>query len=110
MDALAPFIPGSHWRFADLTKFYWSKLPGDANENSVYLGLSVIFVLLYVWLKRRTLPFPTIHLWFLIFLFFGILALGPSLHLWGKEVPYIRLPYGLLESVFPPLQISGMPV
>jgi len=108
MDALAPFIPGSHWRFANLTRSYWSKLPGDANENSVYLGWSVIVLLLYVWRQRPAVP--SIGLWFFIVLFFGVLALGPVLHIWGVEYSAVRLPYALLEDVFPPIRASGVPV
>jgi hypothetical protein len=108
MDALAPFIPGSHWRFANLTRSYWSRLPGDANENSVYLGWTVIFLLLHVW--RRSAAVPSLGLWFFIVFCFGALALGPVLHVWGAEYSVIKLPYAILEKVFPPIQASGVPV
>jgi hypothetical protein len=108
MDALAPFIPGSHWRLANLTRPYWSQLPGDANENSVYLGWTVIVLLLYVWRQRPAVP--SIGLWFFMLFFFGVLALGPVLHIWGVAYPAVRLPYALLENVFPPIRASGVPV
>jgi len=108
MDVLAPFIPGSHWRFANLTRSYWSRLPGDANENSVYLGWAVVFLLLYVW--RRCPAVPSLRLWFFIVFCFGVLALGPVLHVWGAEYSVIKLPYALLEKLFPPIQASGVPV
>jgi hypothetical protein len=108
MDALAPVIPGSHWRFANLTRFYWSRLPGDTNENSVYLGWTVIFLLLYAWRRRPAVP--SSPLWFFLVFCFGILALGPVLHVWGTEYSVVKLPYAILEKVFPPLQASGVPV
>jgi hypothetical protein len=108
MDVLAPFIPGSHWRFANLTRSYWSRLPGDANENSVYLGWAVVFLILYVW--RRCPAVPSLRLWFFIVFCFGVLALGPVLHVWGTEYYVIKLPYALLEKLFPPIQVSGVPV
>ena len=108
MDALAPFIPGSHWRFANLTRFYWGRLPGDANENSVYLGWAVIFLLLYVWRRRPAVP--SLGLWFFIVFCFGVLALGPVLHVWGAAYSVVKLPYAILEKAFPPIQASGVPV
>lgn len=42
-------------------------------------------------------------------LFFAILALGPALRLWGMELP-VTLPYALAEAIFPPLELSGVPV
>jgi hypothetical protein len=105
---LAPFIPGSHWRFANLTRSYWSILPGDANENSVYLGWAVVFLLLYVW--RRCPVVPSLRLWFFIVICFGVLALGPVLHVWGAEYSVIKLPYALLEKLVPPIRQSGVPV
>jgi hypothetical protein len=38
------------------------------------------------------------------------MSLGPVLHIWGWEIPFIRLPYALFEKVFPPLKVSGVPV
>jgi hypothetical protein len=108
MDALAPFIPGSHWRFADHTRFYWNRLPGDANENSVYLGWTVIFMLVYV--RRRNSPSPAVGLWFFIVFCFAVLALGPVLHVRGAEYSFVKLPYAILERVFPPIRASGVPV
>lgn len=63
LDLLAPFIPGGHWRFASLTQFYWSALPGNAQESDVHLGLPVVGILAYVWIKRRHLQAQGIGLW-----------------------------------------------
>jgi hypothetical protein len=110
LDLLAPFIPGGHWRFADLTQFYWSKLPGNIHESSVYAGLSVIFLLVFVWLKRKSIRIQSLYLWYFMLVFFAIMSLGPELQVFGKKISSSILPYALLEEVFPLLKISGVPV
>ncbi len=110
LDLLALFIPGGHWRFAHLTHSYWSNLPGNIHESSVHIGLAVLFVLIFTWIKRRTFPAQSLKLWYFILIFFTLLGLGPVLHIWGREIPFIRLPYALFEMVFPPLKVSGVPV
>jgi hypothetical protein len=110
LDLLAPFIPGGHWRFASLTEGYWSILPGNIHESSVYLGWSVLGLLVYVWIKRRGLSSFNPGLWFGVLGFFLILAVGPVLHVWGNQIGPAVLPYGWLQTVFPPLEISGVPV
>jgi hypothetical protein len=110
LDLLAPFIPGAHWRFAHLTHFYWSNLPLDINESSVHIGLAVFCVLIFMWVKRRKFPTQGLRLWYFILIFFTIMSLGPVLHIWGREIPFIRFPYALLEMVFPFVKVSGVPV
>jgi len=110
LDLLAPFIPGGHWRFAHLTHSYWSNLPGNIHESSVHIGLAVFYILIFTWVKRRKFPAQGLRLWYLILIFFTVMGLGPVLHIWGREIPFIRLPYALFEMVFPPLKVSGVPV
>lgn len=110
LDLLAPFIPGGHWRFAHLTRFYWSKLPGNIDESSVHIGISVFSLLIWVWVQRHKFPIRELSLWYFILVFFTILSLGPVLQVWGKEISFIKLPYLLLEKIFPPLKLSGAPV
>ena len=110
LDLLAPFIPGGHWRFAHLTHSYWSNLPGNITESSVHIGLAVLYVLIFTWVKRRKFPAQGLKLWYFILIFFTVMGLGPVLHIWGWEVPFIGLPYELFEMVFPPLKVSGVPV
>jgi len=110
LDLLAPFIPGAHWRFAHLTHFYWSNLRLNINESSVHIGLAVFCVLIFMWVKRRKFPVQGLRLWYFILIFFTIMSLGPALHIWGWEIPFIRFPYALFEMVFPPLKVSGVPV
>jgi len=110
LDFLALFIPGGHWRFAHLTHSYWSKLPGNIHESSAHMGLAMIYILIFVWVKRRRFPAQGISLWYLILIFFTVMSLGPTLHIWGKEIAFLVLPYASLEEFFPFLKVSGIPV
>ena len=110
LDLLAPLIPGGHWKFADWTSFYWMKLPGNFNESSVHIGISVIFVLFYVLFKRKKIQMQSLGLWSLTLMVFLILSLGPVLRIWGKEITGFILPYSLLELIFPLFRIAGIPV
>ncbi len=110
MDLLNPFIPGFNWRFAGLTEAYWSKVQWSVDEQSVYLGMSVIFLLVYVAARRKKLKAESIWLWYAVAIFFGILSLGPVLHVWGKELSFVFLPYALFEKVFPIVTLGGVPV
>jgi hypothetical protein len=112
LDLFALVIPGGHWLFNKWTQFYWSKLPGNINESSVYLGLSVYFFMGFIWIKRKTLEIDNkrqIYLWFFTMFFFFILALGPSLHIAGKLIPF-SMPYRILVILLPFLELSGMPI
>ncbi len=110
LDLLAPLIPGGHWRFAAWTEGYWSKLPGNIHESSVHLGLSLILALALIWIGRRKVGTEGLALWYVLLIAFMILSLGPTLNIWGKTIPGIKLPYSWLESVFPPLRLGGTPV
>jgi hypothetical protein len=110
LDLLAPIIPGGHWYFAQLTEPFWSHLTVNIHESSVHMGIAVLFVLFYVWFRRRKAQANSVLLWYLVLAFFAVMSLGPVLHIWGREMPFIRLPYALLENVFPPLKLSGAPV
>lgn len=112
LDVLAPFIPGGHWGFAQLTKFYWSRLTCNIHESSVYIGWSVILLICYTWCKRREirLRYPSFFLWYGILFFFGIMALGPALHVSGVRVFTGIMPYSLLQALLPPLKLSGTPI
>ncbi len=112
LDLLAPFIPGGHWRFAPLTEFYWSKLPGNIHESSVYMGLSAVILIIYTWFNRKRIRtgFSSLSFWYLIMFFFGILSLGPALKIAGKNIYSGIMPYEILNILFPPLELSGCPV
>lgn len=109
-DLLSVIIPGGHSRFGNLTYAFWSKLPGNIHESSVSIGLSVILFMIYVFIKRRNFINIDTSLWYFILLFFFILSLGPVLHIWGSEIPYIFMPYSIAQRLLPLLSLSGMPV
>ncbi|MGA2489621.1 MAG: hypothetical protein ABSF99_05475, partial [Anaerolineales bacterium] len=113
LDLLSLFIPGKNWLFSQWTQFFWSKITGGINENSVYLGISVYVLLGYVWIKRKTLELiikQQIYLWFITIGFFFLLALGPAFKVWGKIIWDKVMPYTLMVKVLPFLGLSGMPV
>ena len=110
LDLLAPFIPGGHWRFAELTRPYWPRLQGNIHETSVALGWTVLFLCGYVWSRRRRLSSRDLSLWFLTGAVFAILSLGPTLHVWGWELSGRVLPYAWLEQILPSIKLSGDPV
>jgi hypothetical protein len=108
LDLVAPFIPNQGWRFSNLTAGYWSNL--GSGENRIFLGISVTFMLIYVWFKRRRVTLLGKGAWFTAVIFFFVMSLGPVLHIWGKTVSLpIGLPYVLLGDIFPPLSVSGVP-
>jgi hypothetical protein len=111
LDLLGLFVHGGHWRFAALTRVYWSRVSaGNIHESSVHLGLSVVGLLVYAWWRRRSLPLPNVQMWLFALLFFAVLALGPVLHVCGETCWTRYMPYCLLERLLPPLKMSGVPV
>ena len=108
LDLLGLFIPGRQWRFSELTSFYWSGL-NEANEQSVHLGFAVFVMLVYVWIRRKKLH-EHVELWFLVFIVFVLLALGPSLHIAGHEIHFPLMPYTAVVKLIPGMSLGGMPV
>jgi hypothetical protein len=112
LDLLSPLIYGGHWRFGSLTRPFWVRLSANVHESSVHLGFSVIALVLYAWRKRRTLNAPEINLFAFLLVFFLVLAFGPTPQIAGKAIlgNHAVLPYGWLETLIPPLAISGVPI
>ncbi len=110
LDLLTLIIPGGFWRYSHLTKSYWTCLPGNIGESSVYIGMSVISFVILVWVFKRFIIIQTLKLWYFILILFSVMSLGPVLHIWGKEISFIKLPYGLFENIFPFIKLSGVPV
>jgi hypothetical protein len=108
LDLLGLFVPGRQWRFAELTSFYWAGL-NDTVEKSVHLGFAVFAVLVYVWIRRKRVH-ETVSLWFLVFIVFALLALGPTLHIAGHELRFPLMPYTIVAKVIPGMSLGGMPV
>lgn len=109
LDALALFIPGGHWRFSSLTAWFWDGMM-DANEGSVFLGLSVTALLVHGWFRRRELDLPSYRFWYLSLVGFAALAMGPVFHVLGREIAWVPMPYRLLELLFPPIRVGGVPI
>lgn len=107
LDLPGPLIPGEAWRFSEITRRYWARFPPI--EASGFLGYVTIWAVVSVWRNRRTTRLPDVGFWYLMMLVFAILALGPRLHIAGREVPLVRLPYALLERL-PIIKLSGVPV
>ena len=108
-DLLSPFVYGSALRFSNVTKGFWSKLAGNTSETSVYMGVSVLVLLVLAWLWRKRIKAETLGVFYFITLFFLVCSMGPKLHVLGESLSFVPMPYRLLEFVFPPLEFSGVP-
>jgi len=110
LDVLAPFIPGGRSRFARATTWYWKTAGGNPNENSVFLGFSLLALLVYAWRRRGELALPHPLWWFGLIALFAVLALGPRLQVFGWQLPGVPLPYAWLEQALPVMRVSGVPI
>lgn len=108
LDLVGLFIPGRYWRFPELTSFYWGGL-NDKVEKSVHIGFAVFAVMIYVWIKRKHLH-EAVTLWFLVFLVFAVLALGPTIHIAGHVIGFPLMPYTVFVKLIPGMSLGGMPV
>ena len=110
MDPFSLVIPGGHWRFNEWTRFFWSRLPGNINESSVYLGLAVCAFLVLSIIYRKHLNKTCLSLFWSLFIFFVVIACGQRLNVFGYELKWLPMPYVALEFIIPPFRISGVPV
>ncbi len=108
-DLLSPFIYGPCLRFSRFTKGFWTNLHGNTSETGIYIGVSVLILIAYAWLRRSKINTQGFRLWCGMLLFFLLASLGPTLRIWGQHVPFDPMPYRLLELVFPWLKVSGVP-
>ncbi|MBI2352392.1 MAG: hypothetical protein HYV00_13130 [Deltaproteobacteria bacterium] len=108
LDLLALFVPGGQWRFGELTQFHWSRVPGNTSESSAYVGFSAMLVVAYVWMNRKHPGTREVGLWLWMLVFFALMSLGPTLHIWGYRLSFIALPYRLFRDILP-LKLSGVP-
>ncbi len=111
MDILSPFLPGGWWRWANLTEFFWKRLPGYYSETSVFFGYGLIALIAYAFFNKKRLNPPRwLNFWWLLFFVFGILSLGRHPRIYGHQIERIPLPYQILEALSPTFKLSGMPV
>ncbi|MEM2174558.1 MAG: hypothetical protein QXI58_02910 [Candidatus Micrarchaeia archaeon] len=93
--------PPSHIFFGRFTEGIYKKYTGNSAENSLYIGLSNIFlcIVAIIFLKNRNIYFIS-----LISFIFLVLSLGPLLKI-GGDVTNIPLPLNLLKDI-PPLSLG----
>jgi hypothetical protein len=108
LDLPALVVPGGHWRFAELTRPYWSALPGNIHESSVSLGVAVLVLAACGWKQRRSAPGGEMGLWWLLLWAAVLLALGPGLRVFGRELA--PLPQQLFYERIPLLRPFSAPV
>ncbi len=68
---------------------------GNNAESVQYLGISIIIAVLFF---HRHIPIRQKRLWIWTIVIFGLISLGPVLHVFGKETG-IPLPYVLLANL-----------
>jgi hypothetical protein len=108
-DMLSTIITGGFWRFHILTDWYWHNIKGFYAETSVYVGLSVI-VLMVIALIKRTKIHKYANFWLVLLVIFGIFSLGPRPMIFGKTADMIPMPYVLMVKIIPGMELSGMPI
>jgi hypothetical protein len=108
-DLFAPFLDGGFWRFASLTHSYWRHIGTGLSESSIYLGISVIALLVIAVIRRSAIHRDALF-WIGLCATFGILSLGPRLRVGGNSFERVPLPYAVVEHVIPPLRLSGTPI
>ncbi len=114
LDPLAVFIPGGTWFLHELTSWHWTRL-AFASETSIFFGyglLTVLAIAFYRLVTRKRIAGQprVLNFWWIVLFVFAALAMGPRLLVFGHTFEDIRMPYALLERIFPTLQLSGVPV
>ncbi len=110
-DLFALFVPGSYWRFADLTEAYWRLHPDFSHVDQSYLGLTVVFLSVYALvLSRRYGQGRDALGWLILGAVFFLLSLGPNLLVLGERYLDVPMPYDLLLTALPMLDLGGMPI
>jgi hypothetical protein len=113
-DVIDPLIPSAQWRWSEWTRPAWGALaPPDKPwyyvEHSLYVGWVVALLCGWAAWRWRVPRVEGLGYWFGLMALFFVLSLGPKLHVWGNvtEVPGV---YPVLERVFPPLKMGGVPM
>jgi hypothetical protein len=107
-------IPSAQWRFNGLTKPVWSILATPDKdfvyiEHSLYIGWVVLLLCGWALWRRREVGLKDQGYWFGLMALFFLLSLGPWLHVAGTvtKIPGV---YPVLEWIFPPLKMGGVPM
>jgi hypothetical protein len=109
VDVFALVIPGSKWRFAELTRGFWAHLPANL-EVQVSIGIAVLILVVYASIQRKRLAVDGVGVWYLLALVFAALSLGPMIHIWGAALqPPFPMPYTVLAGLIPALSLGGVP-
>ncbi len=110
-DLLSFFIPGyiqTMGRFCNFFKTITFSFTGNEAENANYIGYAVLFLSLYSF-KRLRKENKFISFFFFSGVIFFILSLGMHLHVMGRVITKIPLPYNFLYKTFFFFRFSGIP-
>lgn len=107
MDFLGAFFPGGNWRFAGMAHGFLAEMQIGRFKGG--LGIALVSLTVYAWIQRRSVRLLRPGLWLLLTGFFWALSLGPELHVAGRSLDSVPMPYSLLAKVFPPLEMGGVP-
>jgi hypothetical protein len=106
-DLFSLVLDGGRWRFARLTRFYWSSIRAGVAEATVYLSLTVTALLAVAVATRKRLG-PHATFWLAFAAVAAILSLGPALVIHGTDTG-IPLPFALVQAAVPLLDYNVEP-
>ncbi len=102
-DLLSFFVPNaaSAWRDAFPIS---RRFTGNDAESAAYIGYVALGLAGWALFRARA-----VRPWLLVAVLGFVLALGPRLHVGGRVLAWLLLPYGWLERALPVLRFSGTP-
>lgn len=112
-DVLGWLVPGSMWRFASITEWFWGRHPQHVtvSEFGLHLGVTVLgLVALGLWRGSRTQAGRWSRAWVILGVLAYALAMGPDPIVAGRVLSGVPMPYDLLAAAFPLIELSGNPV
>jgi len=106
-DLLSFFVPGQSTFLGHYFYNIWVHWSGFW-ESSVYLGLSVILLIIFTLFNNDLRKRKEVKFFMLVALIFGILSLGPYLHIGGRIFNSVKLPYLFFQKFVPLMSIQGV--